>query len=47
MSPIYVAKLGLNIWKTSNKAQKIDCLILKTYNIVLAKFLLQNSLKRV
>lgn len=40
MTPTYVAKLDLTIWKTSVKAQKIDGSPLKTHGIALARFLL-------
>ncbi len=44
MTPAYTAKLGLTIWKTSVRAQKIDGSILKCYDIALARFSLQDSL---
>lgn len=47
MTPAYAVKLGLIIQKTSVKDQKIDSLSLETHNIVLAKFLLQDSLEKV
>lgn len=43
----YAAKLGLSIWKTSVKAQKIDATALKIYGMVMPRFSIQNSLKRV
>ncbi len=43
----YRAELGLTTQKTSVKAQKIDGLLLKTYGIAPASFLLQDSLRRV
>lgn len=43
----FVVKLGLTILKTSIGVQKIDGLVLETYSMALAYFLLQNSLERV
>lgn len=45
--PVYIAKLGFIIRKVSVKAQNIDGMALETYGMVLASFLLQNSLGRV
>lgn len=47
ITPIYKARLGLFIWKTNVKAQKIDKLTLVTYGMVIAQFSLQNKLKKV
>ena len=47
MTPAYAAKLGLTTQKTSIGAKKIDGSPLKTYDILSAKFLLLNSLKKV
>lgn len=40
-------KLGLTFWKTSIRAQTIDDSILKIYDKTLARFLLQDSLKKI
>ncbi len=47
MTPAYIAELSLTTWKTRVRTQKIDGLPLKTYDIVSASFLLQDSLERV
>lgn len=47
MIPVYIAKLDLITWKSNIGAQKIDSLLLKTYNRASAKFSLQESLERV
>ncbi len=47
MTRAYAMKLGLTTWKTSVGAQKIDGLLLETYGIVLASFLLLDNLGRV
>lgn len=47
MTPTDAAKLGLISWKTNIGAQKIDGLTLKTFDIISARFLLQDSQKRV
>lgn len=47
MTLAYIVKLGFTTQKTSVKAQKIDRLSLKTYNIVSAKFLLQDNLEDI
>ncbi len=47
MTLAYVAKLGLTTRKTNVGAQKIDSSPLKTYGIVSASLLLQDSLGRV
>lgn len=46
MHPVYVAKLGLQVRKTIVKAQKIDGSPLKTFEIVLASFSVQNKLEK-
>ena len=38
MTPIYIKKLKLKIWKTNIRVQKIDSLLSKTYKIVIAAF---------
>lgn len=40
MTPAYIVKLDLTTQKTNVGAQKIDDSLLKTYDIVLARFLL-------
>lgn len=47
MIPIYVVKLDLTIQKTGIGVQKIENFSLEIYSMVLAKFLLQNSIKKV
>ncbi len=46
MTPIYVTKLGFVIWSTDIIAQKIINLNLEIYNIVIARFSLQDQLVR-
>lgn len=43
----YIVMLGLTTQKTSDGAQKIDDSPLKTYGMASAKFLLQNSLRKI
>lgn len=38
MTPIFVTKLSIIIWKTDIDVQKIDCLLLVTYEMTLADF---------
>ena len=40
MTPTYITKLDFITQKTSIEAQKINASLLKTYSIVLARFLL-------
>lgn len=47
MTLIYTAKLGLRPRPTNVNAQKIDGSILKTYDMIPARLLLQNSQRRV
>ncbi len=47
MSPAYATKLGLTTQKTSIRAQKINDSSLKTYDMISASFLLQDSLGKV
>ena len=47
MTLAYAAKLGLTTQKTSVRTQKIDGLALETYDIISARFLLQNSLEKI
>lgn len=47
MTLAYITKLGLTTWKTSIGVQKIDSLPIKTYNMVLASFLLMDSLGKI
>lgn len=44
---VYKAKLGFTTQKTSIGAQKIDDIALETYSMALARFSIQDSLKRV
>ncbi len=39
MTLAYIAKLGFFIWKTDISIQKIDSLVIKTYEIIKAGFL--------
>lgn len=43
----YIVKLGLNTQKINIKAQNIDGSPLQTYEIALAKFLIQDSLEKI
>lgn len=47
MTPAYAVKLGLTIWNTSIGTQKIDGLLLKINDMVLTRYLLQNSRERI
>lgn len=47
MTPVYTTKLGLTTQKISVGALRIDGLLLETYDMGLARFLLQDSLKKV
>ncbi len=47
MTPAYASEVGLTTRKTSVGAQKIDGLPLETHGMTSARFLLQDSLKRV
>ncbi len=38
MSQVFASKLGLKIRKTNIRAQKIDCIILEIYKIVVSTF---------
>ena len=38
MSPVFASQLGLRIWKTNVRAQKIDGTTLETYKIVVFTF---------
>lgn len=35
---VYIAKLGLQVWKTNIGAQKIDNFFLQTYGIIITDF---------
>lgn len=43
----YTANLSLPIWKTNIRAKKIDELKLVTYEMVIARFSIQDKLKRI
>ncbi len=47
MTPAYVAELDFTTQKTSVKAQKIDGSPLETDGMALARFLLQNTLRKI
>lgn len=47
MTPIFVAKLSLVVQKTDVDAQKIDGLLLVTYGMILADFLVQKKLGKI
>lgn len=47
MTPTYVIKLDLSIWKTNVKVQKIEKSTIVTYTMVITWFSLQNNLKTV
>lgn len=42
----YAAKLGLKVWKTNFRAQKINGSILDTFGIVLANFKIKDKFGR-
>ena len=44
IAPAYAKKLGLWMWKTNVKAQKIDGSTLETYSMVIAGFRVQDKL---
>ena len=46
MKLVYALKLGLKIYLTNVKAQKIDGSTLKTFKIVLASFQIEDKLGR-
>lgn len=46
MTLAYATKLGLKIWFTNNRAQKIDGFTLERFEIVLASFQIKHKLKR-
>ena len=46
MTPDFAIKLGLIIQKTNVSAQKIDSSALEIYDMVIAKFLFQDKLKK-
>ena len=43
MSPIYTKKLGLKTWKTNVGAQKIDGSALKSFEIIIADFQVEDK----
>ena len=43
MTPTYAAKLGLKVWNTNVGAQKIDASTLKTFQMVLASFQVEDK----
>lgn len=47
MTLIYVTRLGFATRKTDVGTQKIDCLLLKIYEIAIAWFLLQDRLEKI
>lgn len=47
MTPIYIVKLGLVIWKTDVGAPKIDGLLLIIYRIILVGLSVQDKLRKV
>ena len=47
MNPAYAKKLGLRVRQTNVGAQKIDGSHLKTFEMVIASFLLQDKLGKV
>lgn len=44
MAPAYTVSLGLKIWPSNIRAQKIDCSTLQTFGMVLANFKGDNKL---
>lgn len=47
MTPAYIAKLDLTIQKIIIEIQKIDSIVLETFNMILARLSLLNNLKRI
>lgn len=47
MTPVFIAKLGLKMRKTSIDAQKINSSVLETYKMALTDFSLQDSLGKI
>ena len=46
MSPAYVERLGLKIWKTNIRVQKIHGSALKTFGMVIADFHVEDKVDR-
>lgn len=46
MTLAYIKKLGLYIWKTNVKTQKIDGFSLTTHRIIIAKSQISNTLSK-
>ena len=46
MTPAHTSKLGLKVYFTNVRAQKIDGSIFKTFGIVLASFQVKDKLKK-
>ena len=46
MNPNFARKLGLKVWKTNIEAQKIDGSTLKTFEMVIADFQMEDKANR-
>lgn len=46
MTRSYTIKLGLKVWRTDVRAQKIDGFTLETFAMILANFQVENKLKK-
>ena len=46
MNPDFARKLGLKVWKTNIKAQKIDGSALKTFGMVIADYQMEDKTNR-
>ena len=46
MNPNYACKLGLKIWKSNVKSQKIDYSVIETFEIVIANFRIEDKVGR-
>ena len=47
MNPAYASRLGFQIYRTDIRAQKIDGLTLKIFEIVLASFQIEDKFRRI
>ena len=47
MNPTYASRLGLRVYRTDIRAQKVDGSTLKTFGMVLASFQVEDKLGRI
>ena len=47
MNLVYVSRLGLRVYRTNIRAQKIDGSTLKTFEMVLASFQVEDKLRKI